>query len=236
MKQARKRLTYANVMSTIGIFLVLGGATAFAAGQLGKNSVGSKQLKKNSVTAAKIKKNAVTKAKIKNGSVNGAKLADGSVSGSDINLGSTPFSRIIAKFRGTATIGVPTTNFAAYPLSSTTYTQGAEELNSYSGAINVSFSPSCTIPRSVTAIVSVDPKNPAEPAIETEISAAGIVQDKTGGNPNQRIELGPYLYLGTKFEPGTATPRTVQLSLRAECKTGSGVTASNGAVDVIGTK
>jgi hypothetical protein len=79
LKQIRKRLTYANVMSSIAVFLVLGGATAIAAGQLGKNSVGSKQLKKNAVTAAKIKKNAVTGAKIKNGAITGAKVNAGSL-------------------------------------------------------------------------------------------------------------------------------------------------------------
>ena len=78
MKQIRKRLTYANVMSSIAVFLILGGATAMAAG-LGKNSVGSKQLKKNAVTAAKIKKNAVTSAKIKNGAITGAKVNLGSL-------------------------------------------------------------------------------------------------------------------------------------------------------------
>ena len=65
MKQIRKRVTFANVMSTIAVFLVIGGATAIAASQLAKNSVGSKQIKKNAVTAKKIKKNAVTAAKIK---------------------------------------------------------------------------------------------------------------------------------------------------------------------------
>lgn len=63
MKQIRKRLTYANVMSSIAVFLVLGGA-AFAATQLPKNSVGSKQLKKNAVTTAKIKNGAVTASKV----------------------------------------------------------------------------------------------------------------------------------------------------------------------------
>lgn len=76
MKQIRKRLTYANVMSTIAVFLVLGGASALAASQLGKNSVGSKQLKKNAVTTAKIKKNAVTGAKIKKDAVTGAKIKE----------------------------------------------------------------------------------------------------------------------------------------------------------------
>jgi hypothetical protein len=73
VKQIKKRLTYSNVMSSIAVFLVLGGATAFAAG-LAKNSVGSKQLKKNAVTTAKIKNNAVTTSKIKNGAVTGAKV------------------------------------------------------------------------------------------------------------------------------------------------------------------
>lgn len=78
MKQISKRITYANVMSTIAVFLVLGGATAIAAG-LAKNSVGPKQLKKNAVTTKKIKNNAVTTAKIKNGAVTGAKLNVGSI-------------------------------------------------------------------------------------------------------------------------------------------------------------
>ena len=79
MNQIRKRITYANVMSSIAVFLVLGGATALAAAQLGKNSVGAKQLKKNAVTTAKIKKNAVTAAKIKDGAVTGAKINLGTV-------------------------------------------------------------------------------------------------------------------------------------------------------------
>jgi hypothetical protein len=74
VKKIRKRLTYANVMSSIAVFLVIGGASAFAATHLGKNSVGTKQLKNNAVTTAKIKKNAVTGAKIKNGTITGSKI------------------------------------------------------------------------------------------------------------------------------------------------------------------
>ena len=56
MKQLRKRLTYANVMSTIAVFLLLGGATALAATKLAKNSVGTKQLKNEAVTPPKLSK------------------------------------------------------------------------------------------------------------------------------------------------------------------------------------
>lgn len=60
MRQFRKRLTYANVMSSIAVFLVIAGGSALAASQLAKNSVGSRQLKKNAVTAAKVKDNSLT--------------------------------------------------------------------------------------------------------------------------------------------------------------------------------
>jgi hypothetical protein len=70
----RKHLSYANVMSSIAVFLILGGATAFAA--LGRNTVGTRQLKRNAVTAAKIKRNAVTAAKIRRDAVTGAKVKE----------------------------------------------------------------------------------------------------------------------------------------------------------------
>jgi hypothetical protein len=41
-------------MSSIAVFLVVAGGTAFAVSQLGKESVGSKQLKKEAVSLAKI--------------------------------------------------------------------------------------------------------------------------------------------------------------------------------------
>ena len=56
MKRLRDHLTYANVMATIAVFLVLAGGTAFAASQLGKESVGTKQLKNEAVTPAKLSK------------------------------------------------------------------------------------------------------------------------------------------------------------------------------------
>lgn len=60
-----RKLTYANVVATLALIIAVGCASAFAATQLAKNSVGSKQLKKNAVTTAKIKNGAVTGAKIK---------------------------------------------------------------------------------------------------------------------------------------------------------------------------
>lgn len=93
MKQIRKRLTYANVMSSIAVFLILGGATAVAA-----KKIGSKQLKANSVTTGKIKRGAVTTAKLKNGLITTSKLADGAVTNPKLLDGAVTSNKVAADF------------------------------------------------------------------------------------------------------------------------------------------
>ncbi len=73
MKTIRSKLTYANVMATIAVFIAIGGS-AYAATQLKKNSVGTKQIKNQAVTAAKIKNGAITGAQVKNGSLTGTQI------------------------------------------------------------------------------------------------------------------------------------------------------------------
>jgi hypothetical protein len=75
LKQIRKRLTYANVMSSLAVFLILGGATAFAAVQ----KIGANEIKANSIKTGKIVKEAVTAGKLKNGAVIESKIGDGAV-------------------------------------------------------------------------------------------------------------------------------------------------------------
>jgi hypothetical protein len=94
VKRIRQHLTYANVMSTLAVFLVLGGATAFAVSEaLPGKSVGTAQLKNGAVTPAKLRKGAVTRIKLGKGAVTGAKLRNGAVTGAKINestLGPVP--------------------------------------------------------------------------------------------------------------------------------------------------
>jgi hypothetical protein len=54
MKRFRPRLTYANVASTLCLFLLLGGGAAYAATQLPKNSVGTAQIRAGAVTPPKL--------------------------------------------------------------------------------------------------------------------------------------------------------------------------------------
>jgi hypothetical protein len=93
-RRLRAALSYANVVSTLCLFLVLGGGMALAATQLGKNTVGSKQLKKNAVTAPKVKANAITGAKVKDGSLTGADVQDGSLGGGKLQDGSIAGSKL----------------------------------------------------------------------------------------------------------------------------------------------
>jgi hypothetical protein len=90
VKLIRKRLTYANVMSSIAVFLILGGATAFAA-----KKVGSSEIMGNSITTGKLKKEAVTSAKLKKASVDASKLADGAVTSSKLADGAVTTSKIV---------------------------------------------------------------------------------------------------------------------------------------------
>jgi len=84
VKRARPRLTYANVMSTLALFVALSGAGAIAASKLPKKSVGAPQLRPGAVTASKLRKNAVRAPKIKALAVKQGKIANGAVSGAKL--------------------------------------------------------------------------------------------------------------------------------------------------------
>jgi hypothetical protein len=99
LKQIRKRLTYANVMSSLAVFLILGGATAFAAikkvgaNEIKANSIKTGKIVKEAVTAGKIKKNAVTESRIADGAVTTNKIANDAVTGDKLkesSLGTVP--------------------------------------------------------------------------------------------------------------------------------------------------
>jgi hypothetical protein len=83
----RSKLTYANVMSTLAVFLLLAGGGAVAAQKLKKNSVKTKNIRNKAVTEAKIGDQAVTNPKIGDKQVKTGKLGEGSVTGAKIEDG-----------------------------------------------------------------------------------------------------------------------------------------------------
>lgn len=78
MKQVSKRLTYANVMSSIAVFAALGGG-AVAATNLPGNSVGTGQIQRNAVRTGKIAPEAVRAGRLAKNAVTTNRLREGSV-------------------------------------------------------------------------------------------------------------------------------------------------------------
>lgn len=66
MQKVREKLTFANVVACLALFVALGGAS-YAATQLPKNSVGTQQLKNGAVTGAKVKAGSLTASSFKPG-------------------------------------------------------------------------------------------------------------------------------------------------------------------------
>lgn len=94
MKRFRPRLTYANVIASLALFVALGGS-AVAAG-LAKNSVGPNQLKKGAVGASKLAKQAVTSGKIAPKAVVAGKLGPNAVLPGNLGAGIIDSSKISA--------------------------------------------------------------------------------------------------------------------------------------------
>jgi hypothetical protein len=260
VKQIRQRLTYANVVSSIALFLVLAGGAAYAA-KVPKHSVGPRQLKANAVrtphikanavTTRKIKKNAITAVKIRDnairdskiadgavttpkiagGAVTTAKIGDGAVTAAKIDVAGTPFGRIAHEARGGATVALSEA-LTAYPLGNATYTQPAGRDDTYVGALNVTIPDTCLGPRKVTVGILSDSPDP-EAADDAEFLASRELVD-TGSNAlGVQIDVGP----GVGFQPVGAVNHTLSLVARAKCEGGGGgVTASFGGIDVIGAK
>lgn len=64
MRKPRVRITYANVVATLALFVTLGGVS-YAAVKLPKNSVGPAQIKKNAVSGVKVRNGSLTLADFK---------------------------------------------------------------------------------------------------------------------------------------------------------------------------
>jgi hypothetical protein len=82
MKRLRSKVTYANVVASLALFLVVAGGSAFATSQFGRESIGTSALKKGAVTPAKLSNKAKSRLVGRTGKtgprgVNGARGPEG---------------------------------------------------------------------------------------------------------------------------------------------------------------
>ena len=97
MKRFLPRLTYANVIASLALFIALGGAAVAA--ELPKNSVGPNQIKKGAVTPKALRKAAVTSGKIAPNAVVAGKLGPNAVLPGNLGAGIINTSKISVGIR-----------------------------------------------------------------------------------------------------------------------------------------
>jgi hypothetical protein len=85
LDQLRRGLSYANVMSTLAVFAVLGGGAYAAA------TIGAGDIKKNAVRAKHIRANAVTSKKVDDGSLRAKDVKPGELTRGATRQGSVPY-------------------------------------------------------------------------------------------------------------------------------------------------
>jgi hypothetical protein len=206
----RKRLTYANVVSTLALCIVIAGGTAAALP--GKKTVQANDLKKNAVKATAIAKNAVRAAEVKTGAVGSSEVADGAVTGADVadqglgyqDLGS---NSVIARMASTASIQTGDggqANPVSIPLSGNTWTQAPNETDVLFGEVTYRQPPVCTM-GSLRIELLLDGQ-----VIDVDTFGFDTAPNATVAEP--LAQLRPYA-----FETGAANTRTLTLRASDSC-------------------
>ena len=77
------KLSYANVTATLALVLAVGGGSAYAAAQIGRDDIAY-----HAVSGSKIAFNAVTGSKVRNSALTGRDLRDSTITTSDVRNGS----------------------------------------------------------------------------------------------------------------------------------------------------
>ena len=181
----------------------------------------------------------ITGANLAGGTVTGSQIAGGTVTGANINATSTPFSQAVARLRTSAQ--APFVSEALYPIGS--YTQPAGEDDQYLASLTVQFAASCGGERKATAYLLRDAPSKFSELTAANVIGIGIIEEEHGSGPTTRAMEFLSFPLGGGFSPmsaiapTTAMPHSFSIALlEGKCETGTGVTATGGAVDIIGTK
>jgi hypothetical protein len=151
--QNRPRLTYANIISTLALFLALGGGAAYAASKMrsddiARNAIKPVNLDAGSVRTSKVFKRAITSGKLGVGAVRSNQIADGAVSAQQIadgaigskqigNAAVAPSNLQFPVFYAASPNGgsAPVTDgLDPYPLSDASWAQKPGEINVVFGA------------------------------------------------------------------------------------------------------
>ncbi len=203
--QNKPRLTYANVVSTLALFLVLGSGAAYAA-----DKIRSGDIAPGAVRTSDVFKRAIISGKIAVGAVQSNQIADGAVGSKQIGAGAVapsnlqfPVSFVASPTGGSAPV---TASPEPYPLADGTWVQRPGEIDVILGA--------------TVATLAYDDSGPGACRVYFEIRLNGLQvgggEVSTGSTTPQRVEQS----IGAQPQIDPIAPTTNQLSVQ---------TASNGA-------
>jgi hypothetical protein len=153
--QNKPRLTYANIVSTLALFLALGGGAAYAAskvssGDLAAGAVRTSDVFKRAITSGKLAVGAVRSNQIVDGAIGSKQLADGAIGAKQIANAAIGSKQIGAAAVAPSNLEFPVFYAASpkgglapvtegpdpYPLSDSTWTQNPGQIEVVFGAAN----------------------------------------------------------------------------------------------------
>ena len=178
----RPRLTYANVVSTLALFLAMGGGAAYAAGKIHSSDIAGRAVKSanlapGAVHTSKVSKRAITTGKLAVGAVRSNQIADGVVSSRQIGNGVVAPSNLqFPVFYVASPTGgsVPVTDGPSpYPIADNTWTQNPGQIEVVFGA--------------AAATLAYDGSGPGSCRVFFEVTLNG--RQVGGGEVSTRIDL-----------------------------------------------
>lgn len=153
--QNKPRLTYANIVSTLALFLALGGGAAYAAskvssGDLAPGAVHTSDVFKRAITSGKLAVGAVRSNQVVDGAISSKQLADGAIGAKQIANAAIGSKQIGAAAVAPSNLEFPVFYAASpkggstpvtegpdpYPLSDSTWTQNPGQIEVVFGAAN----------------------------------------------------------------------------------------------------
>jgi len=195
----KPRLTYANIVSTLALFLVLGGSAAYAAskirsGDIAPGAVHSSDVFKRAIVSGKIAVGAVQSNQIADGAVGSKQIGAGAVAPSNLQF---PVSFVASPTGGSVPVtGGPT----PYPLSDSTWVQKPGEIDVVFGA--------------AAATLAYDDSGSGSCRVYFEIKLNGQQvgggEVSTGSTTLQQVEQG----VGAQPQIDPIAPTTNQLSVQ----------------------
>lgn len=210
LKRVVGKLTYANIVASLALFLALSGGVVWASGK-----IGASKLKANSVTAGKIKRNAVSAGKIRPNAVTGAKIKPGAVDFSKIAAGTF----VVATASGTAGVPNTTTPVSVNLAGTPTFTTQAGTV--YFLSVEAKGTPARTgkEPCEITVLPYVNGSLWGTPKGALALSAFEPTVDQPTGLVPIVGHTGP---IGL-VSPGASQTVSVKLAGDADCAAGSAV-------------